>query len=61
MTPEKLFHESLALGLNWELIASRFERESGAVDLDGFAVSSGMRLRLRPRIGWRGAFGVRAS
>jgi len=33
MTPEKLFHELLGLGLNWEVIESRFERESGAVFL----------------------------
>ena len=31
MTPEKLFHELLGLGLNWEVIESRFERESGTV------------------------------
>jgi hypothetical protein len=31
MTPEKLFHELLGLGLNWEVTESRFERESGAV------------------------------
>ena len=34
MTPEKLFHELLGLGLNWEVIASRFERESGTVFLE---------------------------
>ena len=34
MTPEKLFHELLGLGLNWEVIESRFERESGAVFLE---------------------------
>jgi transposase len=33
MTPEKLFHELLGLGLNWEVIESRFERESGTVFL----------------------------
>src|SRR5579863_4823012 len=33
MTPEKLFHELLGLGLNWEVIESRFERESGIVYL----------------------------
>ena len=32
MTPEKLFHE--LLGLNWEVIESCFERESGTVFLD---------------------------
>ena len=31
MTPEKLFHELLGLGLNWGVIESRFERESGTV------------------------------
>jgi transposase len=34
MTPEKLFHELLGLGLNWEVIESRFERESGIVHLE---------------------------
>ena len=34
MTPEKMFHELLGLGLNWEVAASRFERESGAVFLE---------------------------
>ncbi len=33
MTPEKLFHELLGLGLNWEVVESRFERESGTVFL----------------------------
>ena len=33
MTPEKLFHELLGLGLNWEVTESRFERESGTVFL----------------------------
>jgi transposase len=34
MTPEKLFHELLGLGLNWEVIESRFERASGTVHLE---------------------------
>lgn len=34
MTPEKLFHDLLGLGLNWEVIESRFERESGTVFLE---------------------------
>jgi transposase len=34
MTAEKLFHELLGLGLNWEVMASRFERESGTVFLE---------------------------
>jgi transposase len=34
MTPEKLFHELLGLGLNWEVVESRFERESGTVILE---------------------------
>ena len=34
MTPEKLFHELLGLGMNWEVIGSRFERESGTVFLE---------------------------
>jgi transposase len=34
MTPEKLFHELLGLGLNWEVIESRFELGSGTVFLE---------------------------
>jgi transposase len=34
MTPEKLFHELLGLGLNWEVTESRFERENGTVFLE---------------------------
>ena len=34
MTPEKLFHEMLGLGLNWEVVESRFEKESGTVYLE---------------------------
>jgi transposase len=34
MTPEKLFQELLGLGLNWEVVESRFERESGTVHLE---------------------------
>lgn len=34
MTPEKLFHELLGLGLNWEVTESRFEPESGTVFLE---------------------------
>jgi transposase len=34
MTPEKLFHELLGLGLNWEVVESRFERESRTVLLE---------------------------
>ena len=34
MTPEKLFYELLGLGLNWEVIESRSERESGTVFLE---------------------------
>ena len=34
MTPEKLFHELLGLGLNWEVSESRLERESGTVFLE---------------------------
>ena len=34
MTPERLFHELLGLGLNWEVVESRFERESGTVHLE---------------------------
>jgi transposase len=34
MTPEKLFHDLLGLGLNWEVTESRFEASSGTVHLD---------------------------
>lgn len=34
MTPEKLFHELLGLGLNWEVTDSRFDRGSGTVLLE---------------------------
>jgi hypothetical protein len=34
MTPEKLFHELLGLGLNWEVGDSRFERETSCVVLE---------------------------
>jgi len=34
MTPEKLFHELLGLGLNWEVTESRFEPASGTVFLE---------------------------
>jgi transposase len=34
MTPEKLFHELLGLGLNWEVKGSRFEAASGTVFLE---------------------------
>jgi transposase len=34
MTPEKLFQDLLGLGLNWEVVESRFERESGTVFLE---------------------------
>lgn len=34
MTPEKLFHELLGLGLNREVIESQFERERGMVFLE---------------------------
>jgi transposase len=34
MTPEKLFHELLGLGLNWEVVESRFDRASGTVFLE---------------------------
>jgi len=34
MTPEKMFHELLGLGLNWEVVESRFEPESGTVFLE---------------------------
>jgi len=34
MTPEKLFHELLGLGLNWEVVESRFDQQSGTVCLE---------------------------
>src|SRR5712692_5788324 len=34
MTPEKLFHELLGLGLNWEVVESCFHHESGTVRLE---------------------------
>ena len=34
MTPERLFQDLLGLGLNWEVVESRFERESGTVCLE---------------------------
>ena len=34
MTPEKLFHELLGLGLKWEVVESHFDRESGTVFLE---------------------------
>jgi transposase len=34
MTPEKLFHDLLGLGLNWEVTGSRFDSASGTVYLE---------------------------
>jgi len=34
MTPEKLFHDLLGLGLNWEVTESRFDKASGTVSLE---------------------------
>jgi len=34
MTPEKMFHELLGLGMNWEVMESRFDRASGTVFLE---------------------------
>jgi transposase len=34
MTPERMFQDLLGLGLNWEVIGSRFEAESGTVFLE---------------------------
>src|SRR3954467_6242834 len=33
MTPEKLFHELLGLGLNWEVTECEYDRESSVVRL----------------------------
>ncbi len=34
MTPEKLFHDLLGLGLSWEVVESRFDSQIGTVFLD---------------------------
>jgi hypothetical protein len=34
MTPERLFRDLLGLGLNWEVIESRFDAASGTVFLE---------------------------
>jgi hypothetical protein len=34
MTTNKLFHELLGLGLNWEVVDSRFERERSTLVLE---------------------------
>jgi len=34
MTPEKLFHELLGLGINWEVVESRFDHSSSTVFLE---------------------------
>ena len=34
MTPEKLFHELLGLGMSWEVRGCEFDRESGVVKLE---------------------------
>jgi transposase len=34
MTPEQMFHELLGLGMNWEVVDSRFERANGIVFLE---------------------------
>jgi transposase len=34
MTPERLFHDLLGLGLNWEVTESRFDQASGTVSLE---------------------------
>ena len=34
MTPEKMFHELLGLGMNWEVVESRFDKASGIVSLE---------------------------
>jgi transposase len=34
MTPEKMFKDLLGLGSNWEVVESRFEKESGTVFLE---------------------------
>jgi transposase len=34
MTPQKLFHELLGLGLKWEVVESRFDRQTGTVFLE---------------------------
>ena len=34
MTPEKLFHDLLGLGLSWEVVESRFDSQIGTVFLE---------------------------
>jgi hypothetical protein len=34
MTPEKLFHELLGLGMSWGVKGCEFDRESGVVKLE---------------------------
>jgi len=34
MTPERMFKDLLGLGMNWEVVESRFEKESGTVFLE---------------------------
>lgn len=34
MTPERMFQDLLGLGLNWEVMESRFEKESGTVFIE---------------------------
>lgn len=34
MTPERMFHDLLGLGMNWEVVESRFEKESGRVFIE---------------------------
>ena len=41
MTPEKMFKELLGLGMNWEVMESRFEKQSGTVFL---------KIRETPRV-----------
>ena len=51
MRPEKLFHELLGLGLNWEVIEGRFERESGTVFLEIRETSKPWELARCPKDG----------
>ena len=34
MTPERMFHELLGLGLNWEVVESRFDHKTATVVLE---------------------------
>src|ERR1017187_37369 len=55
MTPEKLFHELLGLGLNWEVKESRFEPASGTVFLE-ICETPISRTAKHPKYNYRNVF-----